>query len=48
MIKFQIFRFQPTQEEKEMYNKYTGDKNQLPLADKFLLKVYKQNVTYYR
>ena len=23
-----------------MYNKYTGDKNHLPLADTFLLKVY--------
>ena len=33
-------RFQPTQEEREMYKNYTGDKKQLPLADSFLLKVY--------
>lgn len=32
-------RFQPTQEEREMYKNYTGDKNLLPLADIFLLKV---------
>jgi hypothetical protein len=32
-------RFQPTQEEKEMYKKYAGDKTQLTLADTFLLKL---------
>jgi hypothetical protein len=32
-------RFQPTQEDKEMYKKYTGEKAELPLADTFLLKV---------
>lgn len=39
------FRFQPTQEEREMYKKYAGDKSQLPLADTFLLKVYMYIVT---
>lgn len=34
-----FWRFQPTQEEREMYKNYTGDKNLLPLADIFLLKV---------
>lgn len=32
-------RFQPTQEEREVYKNYAGDKNLLPLADIFLLKV---------
>ena len=36
---FHICRFQPTEEEREMYKKYTGDRTKLPIADTFLLKV---------
>ena len=32
-------RFQPTHEEREMYKNYTGDKEELPLSDKFLMKL---------
>lgn len=32
-------RFQPTDEEKEMYKKYVEDKTKLQNADTFLLKV---------
>lgn len=39
ILLFMIIRFHPTQEEKEMYKKYCGDKAQLPVADTFLLKV---------
>ena len=35
-----VCRFQPTDEEKEMYKKYLEDKTKLQNADTFLLKVH--------
>jgi hypothetical protein len=35
-----VCRFQPTDEEKEMYKNYLEDKAKLQNADTFLLKVY--------
>ena len=34
-----IFRYQPTEEDKEMYKNYKGDKSLLQQADVFLMKV---------
>ena len=33
-------RFQPNDEEKEMYKNYKEDKSKLQNADRFLIKVY--------
>ena len=38
--RFVITRYQPTEEEREMYKKYKGDKSLLQNADTFLMKVY--------
>ena len=35
-----VCRFQPTDEEKEMYKNYLEDKTKLQNADTFLLKVH--------
>ena len=38
-------RFQPNDEEKEMYKNYKEDKSKLQNADKFLIKVHHFNFT---
>ena len=33
-------RFQPTEEDIEMYNNFSGDKMSLPSTDQFMMKVF--------